>query len=557
MCFNFARYTRHCVNCSFVSKSISFNEIMSNEFNLSNFNNDEYINESDTRSNISEYNVFNNDEQLLSNLCRELEGKHRATKCLIDDVVKHFQVIVQSKGLDINITNFISDKKRKQVYENNGLYLPPKSIALESSNTAYFVPFQKLLEFLLQNDKIAEWFCKPYKSSSPDGILMDFCDGIRFEKHPFVRKQLNNTLYLMLYNDEVELTNPLGMKKHNRGKLCFFYLIFLNIPVHLRSKLFHIHLLAVGQSSHLKSNAAKEKLLSDFLSTLNELSSERGFTIRTKHGEETFYASLLVYTGDALACHNIAGFKQSFSKYVKMPCRTCKAETSNFPFLFSHAQCKLRSEEEIIEFNKQFKNCKTDLEKLQLQNQYQMKSDSFLVDRVPFFLLMKDLLYDPMHILFEGVCNREITLFLKECIRKKHLFTRKRLNNCLINLKFHYSVDTSLYPNPFPIDLQYTASASSCMNFILHLPFILYPLISNHKTILSGYLDCLILLCQIVQIVISPVLEASTVIYLEEIVSQHHEKFVECYGGENISPKLHMLIHLVEQIKLHGPLRHH
>lgn len=494
--------------------------------------------------------------QLLSNMCRDLEGQHRATKNLINNMVKHVQKIMHNKGLDIDITNFDSDKKRKQVYKRSGVYLPPQPVTLHSSNTAYFVPFQKLLEYLLRHDEIAFWFSKPYQSSSCDGILMDYCDGIRFEKHPFVRRKLNNAIYLMLYNDEVELANPLGMKKHNKGKLCFFYVVFLNIPVHLRSKLSHIHLLAVGQASYLKSNAAKEKLLSDFLFSLNKLSSD-GLLVQTKNGEEVFYGTLLVYTGDALACHNIAGFKESFSKNVKMPCRTCKAQSSEFPFLFSHTQCKLRSEEEIIEFNKHFKMCKTDFEKQQLQSQYEMKSDSFLVDRVPYFSITKDLLYDPMHILFEGVCNREVTLFLKVCIHDKHVFTRNHLNDRLINFKFHHSVPSSLYPNSFPADLQYTASASSCLNFMLHFPFILYPLVSGYEAVLSEYLDCIILLCQIVQIVVSPVLETATIQYLEEIVSQHHQQYEKCYGAEKVFPKLHMMIHLIEQIKLHGPLRHH
>jgi len=423
--FNFARYVRHCFNCSYMTDYIvHVDETNFNVSNLSEFNNPSYCtDENDTLNNIT-YKDLSTNEQLLSNMCRELEGQHRATKNLINDVVNHVQKIMRNKGLDIDISNFNSDKKRKRVYERNGLYLPPQPVALDSSNTAYFVPFQKLLEYLLQDDEIALWFNKPYKSSSRDGVLMDFCDGIRFQKHPFVRRELNNAVYLLLYNDEVELANPLGMKKHNKGKLCFFYIVFLNIPVHLRSKLSHIHLLAVGQANYLKSNAAKEKLLSDFLLSLNKL-SKHGLLVRTKNGEEKFYGSLLVYTGDALACHNIAGFKESFSKNVKMPCRMCKAQTSDFSFLFSHTQCKLRSEEEIVEFNKQFKICKTDFEKQQLQNQYEMKSDSFLVDRVPYFSVTKDLLYDPMHILFEGVCNREVTLFLKVCIHDKHVFTRK------------------------------------------------------------------------------------------------------------------------------------
>ncbi|XP_071653421.1 uncharacterized protein [Temnothorax longispinosus] len=531
---------------------------LSRQIAKSEFNDRSYcMDENNTLNNINDCRDLITDERLLSNMCRELEGQHRATKSLINDVVKHVQKIMYNKGLDIDISNFDSDKKRKRVYERSGIYLPPQPVVLDSTNIAYFVPFQKLLEYLLQIDEIALWFRKPYKSSSLDGVLMDFCDGIRFEKHPFVRRKLSNAVYLLLYNDDVELANPLGMKKHNRGKLCFFYVVFLNIPVHLRSKLSHIHLLAVGQASHLKFNAAKEKLLSDFLLSLSKLSSEHGLLVQTKNGEETFHGSLLAYTGDALACHNIGGFKESFSKNVKMPCRMCKAQTSDFPFLFSHTQCKLRSEEEIVEFNKQFKMCKTDLEKQQLQSQYEMKSNSFLVDRVPYFSMTKDLLYDPMHILFEGVCNREVTLFLNVCIHDKHVFTRKRLNDRLTAFRFHHSVDSSLYPNLFPADLQYTASASSCLNFMLHFPFILYPLVSGHEAILSEYLDCLIILCQIVQIAVSPVLEAATVGYFEEIISQHHQLYEKCYGAKNVFPKLHMLIHLTEQVKLHGPLRHH
>jgi len=52
---------------------------------------------------------------------------------------------MRNKGLDIDIKNFNSDKKRKRVYERNDLYLPPQSAALDSSNIACFVPFQKSL----------------------------------------------------------------------------------------------------------------------------------------------------------------------------------------------------------------------------------------------------------------------------------------------------------------------------------------------------------------------------------------------------------------------------
>ncbi len=77
-------------------------------------------------------------------------------------------------------------------------------------------------------------------------------------KHP------NNVLIVMLYHDDIEIANPLGMKRSQKGKLTMFYVAFLNIPTHLRSQLAHIHLLAVAQASLVKSAEAKSVLLKDF-----------------------------------------------------------------------------------------------------------------------------------------------------------------------------------------------------------------------------------------------------------------------------------------------------
>lgn len=55
----------------------------------------------------------------------------------------------------------------------------------------------------------------------------------------------------------------------------------------------------------------------------------------------------------------------------------------------------------------------------------------------------------------------------------------------------------------------------------------------------------------------SPVISSEGIDDLETLIADHHLVYIECYGTTNYIPKLHMLIHLAEQAKQFGPLRHH
>jgi hypothetical protein len=51
----------------------------------------------------------------------------------------------------------------------------------------------------------------------------------------------------------------------------------------------------------------------------------------------------------------------------------------------------------------------------------------------------------------------------------------------------------------------------------------------------------------------SPCISAVTISYLSELIAIHHKVFRECYSSVNITPKLHYLIHIPEQIRRFGP----
>ena len=51
-----------------------------------------------------------------------------------------------------------------------------------------------------------------------DGLLADYCDGSDFQCHPLYSQE-KNSLQVMIYYDDVEVSNPLGtkVKRHKLG----------------------------------------------------------------------------------------------------------------------------------------------------------------------------------------------------------------------------------------------------------------------------------------------------------------------------------------------------
>ena len=98
----------------------------------------------------------------------------------------------------------------------------------------------------------------------------DYCDSPAFKSHPLFSKD-PSALQIMIYYDDVEVTNPLGSKTktHKIGSFIFFVISFVvtmvpllstaafyyslgNIPPQYRSTLWNIQLLAITTSPTLQ-----------------------------------------------------------------------------------------------------------------------------------------------------------------------------------------------------------------------------------------------------------------------------------------------------------------
>lgn len=71
------------------------------------------------------------EEAMLSNLCRLLKGQHRCAKVAVDAVVNGVSEILHAKGLTIDISQLSSDKRRKRLYMQTGIYIKPSEKVLK------------------------------------------------------------------------------------------------------------------------------------------------------------------------------------------------------------------------------------------------------------------------------------------------------------------------------------------------------------------------------------------------------------------------------------------
>lgn len=475
--------------------------------------------------------------EVVSDLCLELEGLHKCSQIAIDKVVKAF-----SDVCDIDL-NYIGNKyNRKNYYKDKGIMCTRKEIKLSDSK-AYTLSLPNLITVILRNNSIKEYCAKKIDPKCNDGIMRDIIHGNRFLHHPAVKSKLKNNLLLGLYVDDIELVNPLGK---NRGihKICLVYATIFNISVELRSKLSSIFLLGVANANSLKEHENLCLFLEDLIDDFNCL--QNGIVVNG----ERYYIHLYSLHGDALALHQILGFKQSFSPLVKKNCMLCDENKSKYKSLVKHNMCKMRMPKEhsermgLIEFF--FLNDKV---------QWKEKSQLWGINRksplsdIIYFSPVLDSLFDPMHVLLEGLLPNNIQLLLST-LSSQGILNREALNKSIKKFEFCKNIKSSELPKPFTSsDFKVKSTSKSVLTLAIHLPFWLRLIEDNN------FLKCFRMLVAIVKIIWSQNVNYYAIQHVSNLIAQYIRTFSEIYPNEPITPKMHMLVHLANQLLSHGPGR--
>jgi len=234
------------------------------------------------------------------------------------DIHKHLIAAASDNVFDNAFSELETDWKRKQYYKENCHFVEPQTIRYNPENPLVTDSFQYIslldsLRVLLQNKDILSQILAPVESKPH--IVSSFSDGVIYQQHPIYQAH-PKALQLVLYADEFDVVNPLGVHA-SVHKILAFYFTIANISRHLQSKKDVIQLLALCNSSDVKSHGLKA--VADIIFDDIQVLEQQG--IEVPDSKEQLYGSVVYIVGDNLNSHMIGGFNGSFGPKVVCLCR--------------------------------------------------------------------------------------------------------------------------------------------------------------------------------------------------------------------------------------------
>lgn len=411
----------------------------------------------------------------------------------------------------------------------------------------YYVSLIKSLEQFLCNPRIFNMIHHP-TNCSKNGFLKDIVNGSLFKTHPLFSVK-RTALQLILYSDEIEICNPLGAHA-SVNKLLMFYYSLGNIEPKFRSKLPAIRLLAIAKAKDI-SEAGVDVILERIEKDLKKLYS--GTKVKIGSTETIIFGAVISVCGDTLAQHDLAGFKSGVG-FAFSKCRHCECDFNRMQSNFDENYFTPRTLRNHIRQCEEMERASTEFLKNSLMTTYGLNRRSKLVD-FPAFDLIRQTPQDIMHVLLEGVVPYEMKCVLKALI----LSGDTELDSINAGIQcFSYSpVDVRDKPCPITVntlssnDNKLKQSSGQMLVFMKIFPFIVNSISTN------VYVQFIIGLLEISQIIFSPVIAIETLEKLRRMIEQHLKQFTNLFPANNITPKQHYMIHFPSQIEALGPLRRH
>ncbi|CAF1994153.1 unnamed protein product [Rotaria magnacalcarata] len=195
-------------------------------------------------------------------------------------------------------------------------------------------------------------------------------------------------------------------------------------------------------------------------------------------------------------------------------------------------------------------------EKARLQKKYGIISLSPL-RKINNFDIFHQTGIDIMHVLLEGICQRELKLLLKH-IQQQKFANLSSLTAVIRN--FQYGFNEPSPSDKFNLssednEAKFRASASEMLSLFKYIPFIFH---QSHLTELisaSVGWHSFLLLREIISISLASEIDITSIEKLEELVTRYLITFDNAYGYVQRIPKHHLLVHFGEQMHRFGSLR--
>ena len=130
-------------------------------------------------------------------------------------------------------------------------------------------------------------------------LMCDFSNGTLMQSHELFSLD-PHSLKIILYYDDVEITNDQTKRKH---KMSMFYFQLANLYPEYRSKLKSIHLIAILEYRYLKKYGIEAPLVEE----LQKLGSDTGVDFKVQGGILRLRGALLAVVADYKIFYNRHG----------------------------------------------------------------------------------------------------------------------------------------------------------------------------------------------------------------------------------------------------------
>ena len=460
------------------------------------------------------------------------------------------------KELETPFKDIDSEYKFKNFLKESGKFVEPISKPLGGAEREYvqrtdrqtgevqqipvqetfqYIPLKPLLKLILECPGVMRTILEHHNHASQDGIMRDFQDG------DYCRQQdcfTQHTVKIILYVDDIEVTNPLGGKAGNH-KLGMIYFMIKSLPSKLLSTLDQVFLLGIYLTKDGKHYGLSQ-ILRPIVDDLKSVERD-GIEINTDVFSGTLKVVLAQVLGDNLGIHSLFGFCESFS--ANYSCRTCKIPRESLQTSFIEDPTLLRNRD----------NYEEDLATNDL-SQTGVKHTCIL-NELQNFHVTKTFARDIMHDLLEGVCSWELKLVIKELATSRGKFTLALLNQRITSYDYGFAdqrnkpncITENDLKNPYRATGQ-TAAQMWCL--MRHFCLMMGDMVEEDNI----YWQLIGMLLRCMDIIFSPAVTKEESYYLKHLIQDHHEMFVEIFDT-HLRPKHHFMVHYPRALRELGPLR--
>jgi hypothetical protein len=449
-----------------------------------------------------EIKSFIDDASILKNPLKFIDSTYKQLK-----MIEKTNLFVKSKPI-------LMGQRQETMLKNGKMQIVFKDEKFE------YVSIKESLIKLLQNENISSTI-EQYKNESEFEPLL-------FSNSEFWQNK--KALRLLLYDDDLEVKNPIG-NVADVYKITMFYYKILNLSRKHNSNTKNIFVCAAAFSDSVK-NFGINNILEQIVTELKDMEIN-GFIVNN----EKYYASVAQVAGDNLAIHQTFGLKCCFNGTDI--CHLCDASTETI-------QSKFNEEDFVRTTQTIYEN--------QLRNTRDWMKECSL-NKLKYFHHTNNYVFDIMHDIWEGIAPYELALILHQFIYIEKYFKLNDLNN-RIKIFNYGSIEQKNKPNPiihdqksqFKLKIKQSATKMTCL--FKMIPFLIGDKIPIENEHYQLYLN----LSEIVDIIHSTNISLSDCTRLEWLVSEHHSRFKILFPEQTLRKKHHNMIHYSNSIRYLGNL---